>query len=746
MTRIVFAAQAGVLAILVGSVAAASTTKPWMSKIRRDHPRLFFNAETWPEVRARALGPARKQYDAMKRRVDGYPDDPKGDSGGPPFEKREVIAGKVHTMTSIRAATEWGPQAMETAFVYRMTGEKRYLERVKKMLAVNVDVYRTCIEQGRAVHWYSESRIGSLAAYDWVYEDLSPAERRAFIVPMLRHVDLVQRGKDKPTVYRINRSNHTTGFYGATNLPWYAGLAAYADGIDDDAARKLLELGHRQHQRLFEYRKQCAGDDGGLASATPAYAMGWYPLAQFNFLHTWRSATGENLAKRWPHLATFPVWVMWNWIPSPDGPKQFGTGDGYHWNNDLNTWALWGHMTQIMHFYGDSHPDCASLAAALRSRCGRKAFAANYAIYPFLMTTGQDAAEPATPRESAVLARHFESLGQIIMRSGWGPDDTYCLLTVGSSVPSHKQYDEGHFTIYKKGFLALDSGTRGISKDFHLRHYYAQTVAHNCVLIHMPDEPFAPYWGPAYPGPEGKTSYGGMRRPTGATVTAFETREHYAYAAADITPCYSDKKCERMVRQFLFVPPNGFVICDRVRTTKPGYAKAWLLHTQNEPVVEGLTFRADENQGRLFCRTLLPKDAKAKKIGGPGKEFWASGKNWELNDAVKQRCRRQLEQTGRPCLFGNWRMEVSPGSERQDDVFLHVIQVGDRSLAKRMSVELVESSEHAGARFVVEGRTVEAVFSTRDKPAGHIRISQNGRRLIDRDLAESVQAQRGLVE
>ena len=32
---------------------------------------------------------------------------------------------------------------------------------------------------------------------------------------------------------------------------------------------------------------------------------------------------------------------------------------------------------------------------------------------------------------------------------------------------------------------------------------------------------------------------------------------------------------------------------------------------------------------------LLPKDAVLKKIGGPGKEFWANGKNWELNDAVK---------------------------------------------------------------------------------------------------------------
>ncbi len=286
--------------------------------------------------------------------------------------------------------------------------------------------------------------------------------------------------------------------------------------------------------------------------------------------------------------------------------------------------------------------------------------------------------------------------------------------------------------------------TRGISKDFHLRHYYAQTVAHNCVLIHMPSEPFAPYWGPAYPGPEGKTSYGSMRRPTGTRVTAFETHDRYAYAAANITPCYSDKKCEQMIRQFLFVPPNHFVICDRVRTTRPEYRKVWLLHTQNEPVMSGMTFRADEHEGRLYCRTLLPRDATLKKVGGPGKEFWANGMNWELNEAVKEQCKRRFEKTGRPCLFGKWRVEVSPGDARQEDVFLHVIQVGDASLRKMAATELLETSGVVGVRFVSEDKTTEVRFSTADEPGGHIRIRGKGRE-VDKALAQAVQTQRGLV-
>jgi len=736
----------GIGILVVGSRpgVAAGPDEGWISKIRKDHPRLFFNRDTWPAVKARALGPERDVYEAMKKRVDGYPDDPKGDSGGPAFDRDEVITGKTHKMKAIRDAKEWGPQAMQTAFVYLMTGDRTYLDKAVKMLKASIEVYHKCYQERRAVHWYSETRISALAAYDWLYNDLTPEQRRAILLPLLKHIDDVQPGKGKPPIYRINSSNHTTGFYGVKNIVWFAGLATHGDGLADETALRFLKLGYKYNQDLFGYRKMCAGDDGGLASATPAYAVGWYPLSQVNFLHSWRSAIGENIAPNWPHLAYFPIWIMWNWIPAPDAPKQFGTGDGYHKLNNLPAWSIWAHMTQIMHFYGRSHPNCAAVAAHIRTLCANKQFPATFSVYPFLMSDLGQASAPRDAGKIRLLARRFESLGQVIMRSGWGVDDTYCLFTIGSRVPSHKQYDENNFVIYKKGFVALDSGTRGSSKDFHLRHYYAQTVAHNCVLIHMPNEPFAPYWGPACKGPEGKTSYGGMNRTTGGKVAAFETNDRYVYVAGDATACYSDKKCKLALRQFLFVPPDHFVICDRVTSTRPEYKKAWLLHTQNEPKADGMQFRADEGSGRLFCRTLLPKDAALTKIGGPGKEFWANGVNWELNDAVKQQNERQKQKTGKAMLLGNWRVEVSPGQPRTDDVFLHLIQVGARSLAKMAPAELIERPKAVGLQFALGNRRVYAVFSTAGKPSGHIRIVDGARTTVDRDFTQRVMPQTGL--
>ena len=79
-----------------------------------------------------------------------------------------------------------------------------------------------------------------------------------------------------------------------------------------------------------------------------------------------------------------------------------------------------------------------------------------------------------------------------------------------------------------------------------------------------------------------------MDKTVGAKVVAFETNEHYTYAAGDATACYSNKKCKLALRQLVFLMPDFFVICDRVTSVEPDYKKAWLLHTQNEPEVEEL--------------------------------------------------------------------------------------------------------------------------------------------------------------
>jgi len=84
----------------------------WVGKIRKDHPRLFFDSETWPEVRKRALGPEQQWYHYIKGRVDS-------------ILKR---ADNKDTLD----VKEYGQEAAWAAFVYRVTKEERYLDLAKK--------------------------------------------------------------------------------------------------------------------------------------------------------------------------------------------------------------------------------------------------------------------------------------------------------------------------------------------------------------------------------------------------------------------------------------------------------------------------------------------------------------------------------------------------------------------------------------------------------------------------------------
>ena len=715
----------------------------WLPNLRRSHPRLFFNSETWPAVKARALGVAAEDFEKLFERVKGYPDEPVGDSGGPPFESEQEIAGQTFMMPTAKEAREWGVQAMETAFVYLIGGEKQYLERARRMLEVSVGVYHQCYRERRAVNWYCMSRVCALAAYDWICNDLTEEQRHGILSPLLRHIEDVQSGPGKPAIHGINDSDHKTGFYGVRNIPWFAGLAGYGDGIDDELASRLLRAGYENYGLMLNFREACALDDGGLASTTTGYALGAYSWASFNLFHTWRSAFGQDLAQFWPHMSLFPNWIMWNRIPAEGHPLEFGSGDTYHADNHLRTYALYEHMSQIMHFYGKSHPNCAALAAHIRNIVPEKPSLTSWPVYPFLLTELEKAPPAQPPDASGAGARHFEGMGQIIMRSGTGADATRCLFTVSGHASNHRHYDENNFIIYKKGFLALDSGTRAQSTDFQLRHYYAQTVAHNCVLIHMPGEPQPPYWGPAYEGQEGRQNDGGQTRRGCGKLLAFESNAHFTYIASDATACYSEEKCELALRQLIFLPPDHFVILDHVTSTDPSYRKAWLLHTQNEPELTGDTFRCDEGDGRLFCRTLLPERATLTPIGGPGKEFWSNGRNWELNENFKGRLQEFEERTGKAMLLGNWRMEVSPAKPGREDIFLHFIQVGVKDLEAMTSADVFRSEDQVEIRFSEGEREVRLHFNLVNEAGG--RISIRGTTVeFEQNLATDVMPQSGV--
>jgi heparin/heparan-sulfate lyase len=687
---------------------AQDDTPEWVGTIRADHPRLFVNAYIWPDVPAFATGEMNEHYLKVKGRADELPDD--------------------------LGVKDWGFEAEDAAFVWLMTHEPKYLDLTRRLLDASLAFYHKRIAEKVMVNWYCHTRVSALTAYDWIFVDAPEDWREQWGKSMLEHVAQVQPyagWREDWGTGRTNRSGYTTGFYGTQNLLWFAGLALHGEGIDDERALDFLVRGQDLNIKLLEHRRNACGDDGGSASPTLGYAMGAYPWAEFNFLHTWESATGENIAPDWPHVAMFANYILWNYLP---GAHEFGYGDAPHTTNQMTRWDMCMHMSNTMHFYAESQPEWAALARYVQGLFPEH-YSPTYWGCHHLLLTRMPLAPPARDPGLLPHTRYFEAMGQIFMRSGSGDEDTYATLTAGGILRQHRHFDAGNFCIYHKGFLAIDTGTRAGNAD-QLQNYYAQTVAHNCILIDMADEEVSPYWNGTVHVQEG-----GQYQQLGSEVVAFETGDDYSYVAADCTATYRPEKCELALRQFVYVYPNHFVVFDRVRSTEADQRKRWLLHTAREPVIAGATVRADQGEGRMFCRTLLPAEPTIDPIGGPGQEFMAGGRNWPLPTEAKYGGKAPEYSE----LMGWGRVEISDPNAQEDALFLHVIEVGEQTVEAMTDTELIEGQGTVGVSFAAGHATVRVTFATDGDAAGHIVIERDGQAVVDRELTREVQPQAGLA-
>ena len=383
------------LTFLLLSSARAEPLPEWTARIRRDHPRLFFNTDTWPAVRDRALNQEHAWYESIKARVDR-------------------LANELDKVDRPEPQ-ELGPEAAWAAFVFLMTDDVRYRDLAKKCLDTSLRFYDQCFEQKKTVNWYSTSRVHATMAWDWLYNHLTEAERQDLMSRLVTAVDRVI--KARPAIYRENISGYNTGFYGAPNCLWFIGCTAFGTGIETERVGEWLVWGHDENLKLLEHRKTACGEDGGGASPTLGYVFGAYPWAEQNYFYTWLSSTGENIAPDWPHSAWLASYVIWNWIDADPVPLEFGYGDTPHTDNRLPIGQLYTHMANIRHLYGQSLPEAAALARHLQEKLPDQSYSRTWFIYPFLLAD-LEKSPPAADPEDLPNAFHFEPMGQVFMRSG----------------------------------------------------------------------------------------------------------------------------------------------------------------------------------------------------------------------------------------------------------------------------------------------------------------------------------------
>ena len=319
--------------------------------------------------------------------------------------------------------------------------------------------------------------------------------------------------------------------------------------------------------------------------------------------------------------------------------------------------------------------------------------------------------------------------GWMIARTGWDANSVIAEMKINEQfVGNHQHMDGGSFQIYHKGPLAIDagaySGSSGGYNSPNNKNYFKRTIAHNSLLVYDPDEKFE-CWN--YGG-GGKTRFaandGGQRMcgegwKTCNSLDSLLSEEYtvgkvlahgfgpdaqapdYSYLKGDITQAYT-RKVKEAKRSFVFLNlhaaevPGALIVFAKVVSSDPQFKKFWLLHSIEEPVIEGDRFiiRRTKNgdTGMLQNQVLLPEagNAQIEKVGGKGKEFWVFGTNYP-NDALPNRPDDANER-------GAWRVEVSPAVPAAENYFLNVIQVADNTCKRMNDVKRIDAGKVVGVQ------------------------------------------------
>jgi hypothetical protein len=503
---------------------------------------------------------------------------------------------------------------------------------------------------------------------------------------------------------------------------------------------------------------------GGYHESTDYMRITWAPLAMMAEVR--RTATGQDPALRWSVFRNMGTTYLYKVLP--DGTEARDDDDEFPHLDSRDNVVL----GYAVHRFKDPYA-----AWLLQQRAWLPAEWANPVLEFLWRDPAVVPRDPAATTESE-LPRHrlFRGIGHLVLRDGWGEGSTWIELACGPYFAKHDHLDAANLVVYRKGHLAIDAGADYTDTESpHYLNHYRRTVAHNTMLVYQPGETFfwgENKWGAANDGGQrmdssrfwnSVRSLEDWRRTRDlwdrCRLSPVAAEPTYRYARADATRAYQPSKVERFTRELVHLrEPNLLVILDRARARDPSSRKAWLLHGVSEPKVEasaagasvgngGTGFRGaslvtfEDGGGRLRVHSLLPREREVIVRGGPGFEFWTpgdesggawgSGRNWPLDppeggplpdDPYLLRMWKtfwdgidRLSPSNRRAVVpGGWRMEVSPVTPSKDDVFLHVLEIGDRDAKPARRVEAIEGHALDGA--AVDGEAV-VLFAAGDDGA-----------------------------
>ncbi len=513
------------------------------------------------------------------------------------------------------------------------------------------------------------------ALFDWLYEELDEPTRRATIAKIEKAADEAAahvRGGRAPFFY-----SRTPGALAGLCV---AGLAL--DGVSDKAEGYLETFRQLGADDFF---KAYAWVDGAATGATytlyytyvdlPSICAAWWSATDRNPADWIRAEQGDWLGG----IVRFYLWYMRPGFAFTDINDQY-RGDWQTHDQFCQGLDIASYVTR------DGHGRAWSQRWA--GRCGSALYHPNYS-HNLIFRDPSLAPKPLADLPRAALFGR-ESCGYGFFRSAWPqagrPDEaTHVFFRCGDPMNVHGGVAAGEFQVFKYAPLAARSGKYS-SYDSPPDQYHRNCISTNVVL----------FTDPAIADDRGdQRSRRGMKSDHTtwdqwlqirdrhgldvARITDWQVGEGEARCRADLTGTNPDTKCRHWTREFVWLDKKHLVVLDIVEAAKPEIRRQWQLHCSQRPGVgerlltvigrmpdlnwadPALEPKAPE--GRLFCRTLLPRDYRlVLHSEGKAESFDAEGK--PLGPVEGNSYHRK---------FGRNVVQIDPVGDGSETVFLHVL-------------------------------------------------------------------------
>ncbi|MES2300080.1 MAG: heparin/heparin-sulfate lyase HepB [Pseudomonadota bacterium] len=564
-----------------------------------------------------------------------------------------------------------------------------------------------------------ESITLSAIVYDWCYPLMGTQAKQLFVQRFMERAPQMEIGF--PTVKQGSISGH-----GAEAQLMRDQMSAAIAFYDEEPALYNL-IGGRFFATYVNVRDYAYGS--GAHHQGDSYGPYRYTWDMFAAWIMRRMGAGDVFSAQ---QQTVPY--QWLYMRRPDG-QLMRDGDTYQ-SQYMQQGKYWYEPRAYMlpaSFYNDPLIKYEFAAKQLPN------MGAADDIWLILMNNPELAPAPAAAQGELPLSRYFaDPAGLMIARTGWtnstqpqyGADVAIATMKVGATnFGGHQHQDAGHFELYYKGALAIDSGiyqgaNQGVEQGYGSAHdlnYHKRTIAHNAMLVYTPGETFNESFaaivsndgGQRFVGPE-PANKDVLLNPSKSYAVAASTRHQvgpdsarpdYSYLKGDLAKAYT-AKISAYTRSFVFLNlknsahPAALLVLDKVSSSDPNYKKTWLLHSVQEPSIDGDTVTiertvANQYNGKLVNRTVLPAGAQIAKVGGSGMEFTVPNAQGGLDNYPIA----PLYPTSNTEEAGAWRVEVVPATPAASDLFLNAMQVLDAGTQSiPLATEAIASELMAGVK------------------------------------------------